>query len=968
MKKVKRYLFLLKVVVPIVLIVFLILPLFIIVLDLDITKFQEGKKSNVPFMAKGYIENARFGKDGIYFVKQNEDTGEEEITTVEELWEELKENGSAVTKYLNSADELENLINAEVVTQFPKIGVTGDKLDGTVEFERRTTEGETIKLTYTDEDSFNKMVESEDLDIVNYFTIDKDFNALIASIDTITETLEGNDSNIEITDYSDTLTVNNKDKNGKYELVKHYINVQTVNYRSMISQYTMPFEYLWSITVVCNGPKFALALADLVQESEITISVFDNIQTSIYTDTFNYNIQRKVNTDATVQPDGNYGVSGYNTVGSWEDVSVDETDYKITHTIKYEINTPVIDVTKANVWIVDYSKDYEYQARVEEKEGENSKVEDDTEYAREKDSPKTSYNDSSLLRNGHALNLAEECRSYIQSIVNAREQAEYLEAMKEATKNVKPGQIVIPPIINHTTVSVSVTYVRGDYFSKKINRSQNTKTTQYCQNYIASTPQIREKVEKDANEVNFVTLLSSSEHRGARKNILSATQLLFQMLQQNDDTNNMVDLTKYLLYKVTGDDYGVTEYDFSEYESTNFNSVTASGDISLTTTIFTKEEFIEALKAYSNKGASGHKANFDANFLSRAADIYDYCVDNGFNPELVITFALKESGYDDAGTNNFWGLETPNGSSLKSYSSFEEALNKLCDVWAKYMPGASLAPLINQKAAERQAADCNTNGYGSAGTLKGAISVYSDLCGSDTKHREGSSSSGGNYILKIIYASEFNAKCGNVHKIGIDDYTIQEKADYTAWLYEKQLEYWNTIFGDFGTLPGATGNFVRYYQSGQSWSKNSYNYKKGGTIGSGGCGACALAMAVTGLTGNKVTPDIIVSFLNSQNTNTVYNGEKSSKLVADKYGLTYDFISRSDKEKIDAALDQGKCLIFSINYNGIYTGEGHFIMCYKRDQKGYYVLESGKYYDESKPYAFSQVFTPGTQGIFALGR
>ena len=474
------------------------------------------------------------------------------------------------------------------------------------------------------------------------------------------------------------------------------------------------------------------------------------------------------------------------------------------------------------------------------------------------------------------------------------------------------------------------------------------------------------KVDKDSNKRNFITILN--KYLYTKQNLDSSALMLFEILERNTSTANMVKLTKYLLYVATGNYYGVKEYDFSEYEQNSFNPVTASGDISMTTTVLTKEQFKEALIAYSNKGASGNKSNFDKNFLPRIDMIYDTCVDNGFNPELVISFALKESGYNDEGTNNFWGLETPNGKSLKRYSSFEVALLKLFDIWSSYMPGASKASMINQRAADRQAANCNTNGYGPAGTLKGTLSVYSDLCGENTKHREGDSGNGGNYYLKVIYGKDFDAKCGNVHKIGVDDYTIQEKADYTAWLYEQQLSYWSEIFGDFGTLLGPVGTFERYYQSDKRWASNPYNYEPGKTIGDGGCGACALAMAVTGLTGNRVTPDVIVSFLNSQNTNTVAHGDVSSKLVANKYGLTYEVISRSDKTKIDAALDQGKCLIFSIGYNGIYTGKGHFIMCYKRDEKGYYVLESGSYYNDSKPYDFNQVFTSGSQGIFALGR
>lgn len=93
-----------------------------------------------------------------------------------------------------------------------------------------------------------------------------------------------------------------------------------------------------------------------------------------------------------------------------------------------------------------------------------------------------------------------------------------------------------------------------------------------------------------------------------------------------------------------------------------------------------------------------------------------------------------------------------------------------------------------------------------------------------------------------------------------------------------------------------------------------------------------------------------------------------AKAVAEKYGLTYEHISRENQSAVNKALDSGKCLIFSIKANGIYTGNGHFIMCVGREGTSYYVLESGHYYNTDKPYAFGQVFSNGVQGVFVLGR
>ncbi len=224
--------------------------------------------------------------------------------------------------------------------------------------------------------------------------------------------------------------------------------------------------------------------------------------------------------------------------------------------------------------------------------------------------------------------------------------------------------------------------------------------------------------------------------------------------------------------------------------------------------------------------------SFKQNFLSRAEEIYDLGEKYNINPELIITMAKKESGFKASGSNqNFWGLDTPNGSSLGYIATFEEGVKKLANTFSSYMEGSGTwqeKEIVN-RANEREAAGCNSNGYGQPGTLKGMLSIYSDLCGENPKHREGNSGDGGNYYLKVIYGAEFAAKCGSVHKIGVDDYTIQERADYTAWLYEQQLQFWNDIFGEFATLGGGGGPVIEEAVKLHSYlNTHGYSYAQAG--------------------------------------------------------------------------------------------------------------------------------------------
>ena len=92
-----------------------------------------------------------------------------------------------------------------------------------------------------------------------------------------------------------------------------------------------------------------------------------------------------------------------------------------------------------------------------------------------------------------------------------------------------------------------------------------------------------------------------------------------------------------------------------------------------------------------------------------------------------------------------------------------------------------------------------------------------------------------------------------------------------------------------------------------------------------------------------------------------------SQWVASTYGLTYSFVSRSNQESINTALDSGKVCIMSITANGIYTGSGHFIMCVGRNGGNYYVLDSAGVYTIDQAYLFNQVFSDVNQGVFVLG-
>lgn len=242
-----------------------------------------------------------------------------------------------------------------------------------------------------------------------------------------------------------------------YDITTYNMTATNINYQSLVSKFTMPFDYLWAFLVTCNSKDFVMALADLVYESEMEITVYDNltIDTNVTVTT-----REDVITTTSVDPQ------------TKETVTTEETvTYTTTHTTIDKTNTINTVLTKADVWYVDYSQQYTYSSPT-------------------------------------------------------------------------------------TTTS----------------GTDDNKHTTETQKYISSPAVVKEKVELNPpeGEENFVSLIKSRKYFTAYNSILSAREWLFSIIEKNDTTKDMVDLTKYLLYKATDDpSFGVTEFDFDLFTMQN---------------------------------------------------------------------------------------------------------------------------------------------------------------------------------------------------------------------------------------------------------------------------------------------------------------------------------------------------------------------------------------------------------------
>ena len=326
---------------------------------------------------------------------------------------------------------------------------------------------------------------------------------------------------------TDVYTTNDEEEEG-YTIGPVYEVTETkINYYDMVKSYTMPFDYLWALMVITEDRDFVLGLADLVYGSDMEITINDNLTETTTTKDYTYEKQTEIYSEVDVRE-------------SEARQKTDTISAPYTAQLKTTTRTNIIEaaLTRANTWIVDYTRDYIYQV------------------------PETTTPQNKEER-------------------EATEKNETMPSDYERTDNTEDPLGLRAEVEEEGKDVISIT---NRYKSANINWQEVTTTTVVKTKYLGKTADIREKTSKlekegelEKNEFiykekNFVTLLASNSK--AMSNISDVSSWLFEILENNDSTAGMIDLTKYLLYKTTGNDvYEVNNFDFSIFSPGAFNSV-----------------------------------------------------------------------------------------------------------------------------------------------------------------------------------------------------------------------------------------------------------------------------------------------------------------------------------------------------------------------------------------------------------
>lgn len=130
--------------------------------------------------------------------------------------------------------------------------------------------------------------------------------------------------------------------------------------------------------------------------------------------------------------------------------------------------------------------------------------------------------------------------------------------------------------------------------------------------------------------------------------------------------------------------------------------------------------------------------------------------------------------------------------------------------------------------------------------------------------------------------------------------------------------------GNLEEYPEGYANLPYFNQTDARWGYNNYGSS---TIAEGGCGPTALAMVVSGLSGNRIEPDEMANWSYRNGHRAEGSGSYWSLMTegGSNFGLNVEPVSRKNPNAIKKALSEGKPIIVSMG-KGHFTNGGHFIV------------------------------------------
>lgn len=457
-----------------------------------------------------------------------------EDTVYEMIRQKLREAGiNPESYYLGKNDfcqdgsgktYLEKMVQAEIVSNYPDTGI-GD-IKGIIKIQRNGNPLTYINLTDFENkvSSANTSQNEADVNALNgFYSIDDSWNIIVA------------------TSNKTTVTVNNGPTTTTYN-----VTTNPINYQMLVSQYTIPFEFLFVLMQITNNPEYVSAVSDLALKGEIILNIMDSTTTETITESYEWTEETVTETSdpCLTQEEAAVAALVYTST-----TPLPETEPEKTTTVN-SMTTVEAKITYAGTWA--YEKVATYTSSTTKSEEMKEKTELEKESRTLNDTTKTSTSGSEFYREKTTLNIIDREISYtVQTNISEW-------------------------VLNSTTEEINTKKFLGLWRNKdgKYISPYSTEYKDGINNYVTE--------EDGGKEVKYQSPEDKS-YKIPIRNIINeydSADIFFYHLSLNERTQKIETLMRYMLYKYTGKDYGVTDEDLasllSVFQEGEFYSIDGS--------------------------------------------------------------------------------------------------------------------------------------------------------------------------------------------------------------------------------------------------------------------------------------------------------------------------------------------------------------------------------------------------------
>ena len=459
-------------------------------------------------------------------------------------------------------------LKAEWATSYPKIGNEKNKnlseeyLQGTIIIKRQREGGKAKTLIYKPYDELVRIRDGNDQSekekALNYFSL-KNGKLVIASWSSneITYNIEGEMPNASeyqnSSDYSITLT--------------------EIDYKSIVGIHTLPFELCLSMLINEEDEKFVEKVAELGLNSQIEITIFDNLTTttSVEKTHAEEHITYSKWIDYTVNEEDTETIPQYYVTGIINMLLANgavETEQEAREMLKDDIvNVQNIPQLSNSIYDFSISRD-EYTKYSRTNQEITSTEKEDTDYTitTTRVNSSSSYTVTLTAAKSWIAQVKNENYKY-ENLDNQTTNSAYTKYDYNEDGGIEQNSATDPDIINFINRNESHAVVDREWGSTGVTIEERydeeividgARKQEHKQGYRelleGTTTTVRYEYQKEAGGTKKENIGKDfyeiyKKHKYAKGNLVNVDTWLYEMLAETESGNNYVAIMKYLLYK-----------------------------------------------------------------------------------------------------------------------------------------------------------------------------------------------------------------------------------------------------------------------------------------------------------------------------------------------------------------------------------------------------------------------------------